>query len=190
MSGIPAGSPPGEPGGKPAQTATRVFVDHRGLLFSIVYNMLGSVADTEDVLQETWLAWVARTQAASGELITSPRAYLVRIAVNRALACQASISGRREDYTGPWLPEPLITEDQAGDSAETVVRAESVSIAPRTCPRADGGSTIAYLRIRHSLPVSPRQPHRCIEFQHSSTGKRCSPPKPACECGHSPASKS
>jgi RNA polymerase sigma factor (sigma-70 family) len=126
MSGIPAGSPPGAPGGDPARTATRVFVDHRGLLFSIVYNMLGSVADTEDVLQETWLAWVARTQAASGELITSPRAYLVRIAVNRALARQASISRRREDYTGPWLPEPLITEDQAGDSAE---RAESVSIA-------------------------------------------------------------
>lgn len=44
-------------------------------------------------------------------------------------ARQASISRRREDYTGPWLPEPLITEDQAGDSAETAVRAESVSIA-------------------------------------------------------------
>src|ERR1039457_2183651 len=126
MSGIPAGGPPGAPGGNPAQTATRVFVDHRELLFSVVYNMLGSVADTEDVLQETWLAWAARTQAASGEQITSPRAYLVRIAVNRALARQASISRRREDYTGPWLPEPLITEDQAGDSAE---RAESVSIA-------------------------------------------------------------
>jgi RNA polymerase sigma-70 factor (ECF subfamily) len=126
MSGIPAGGPPGAPGGNPAQTATRVFVDHRELLFSVVYNMLGSVADTEDVLQKTWLAWMARTQAASGEQITSPRAYLVRIAVNRALARQASISRRREDYTGPWLPEPLITEDQAGDSAE---RAESVSIA-------------------------------------------------------------
>ncbi len=129
MSDIPAGSPPGEPGGNPAQTAaTRVFTGHRGLLFSVAYNMLGSVADTEDVLQETWLAWVARTQAASGEQITSPRAYLVRIAVNRALARQASIRRRREDYTGPWLPEPLITGDQAGDSAETVVQAESVSI--------------------------------------------------------------
>src|ERR1700729_4057914 len=125
MCDIPAGAP----GTDPAQTATQVFVDHRELLFSVVYNMLGSVADTEDVLQETWLAWVARAQAASGEQITSPRAYLVRIAVNRALARQASISRRRENYTGPWLPEPLITEDQAGDSAETVVRAESVSIA-------------------------------------------------------------
>jgi RNA polymerase sigma factor (sigma-70 family) len=129
MSGIPAAGPPGDPGETPAQTATRVFVDHRELLFSVVYHMLGSVADTEDVLQETWLAWAARTQAASGEQITSPRAYLVRIAVNRALARQASIRSRREDYTGPWLPEPLITEGQTGDSAETVVRAESVSIA-------------------------------------------------------------
>jgi RNA polymerase sigma factor (sigma-70 family) len=125
MCDIPAGAP----GTDPAQTATQVFVDHRELLFSVVYNMLGSVADTEDVLQETWLAWVARAQAASGEQITSPRAYLVRIAVNRALARQASISRRRENYTGPWLPEPLITEDQTGDSAEIVVRAESVSIA-------------------------------------------------------------
>ncbi len=129
MSGIAAGGPPGEPAENPAQAATRAFVDHRGLLFSVVYNMLGSVADTEDVLQETWLAWVARAQAASGGQITSPRAYLVRIAVNRALAGQASISRRREDYAGPWLPEPLITGDQPGDSAETVVRGESVSIA-------------------------------------------------------------
>ena len=125
MSDIPAA----EPGGDPAQAATQVFTGHRELLFSVAYNMLGSVADTEDVLQETWLAWAARAQAASGEQITSPRAYLVRIAVNRALARQASIRRRREDYTGPWLPEPLITEDQAGDSAETAVRAESVSIA-------------------------------------------------------------
>ena len=64
MSDIPAG----EPGGDPAQTAaTRVFTGHRQLLFSVVYNMLGSVADTEDVRQETWLAWVARAEAASSE---------------------------------------------------------------------------------------------------------------------------
>lgn len=129
MSGNSAGTPPGEPGRNPAETATRVFVDHRELLFSIVYNMLGIVADTEDVLQETWLAWAARTEAASGEQIVSPRAYLVRIAVNRALARQASVTRRREDYAGPWLPEPLLTEDRAGDTAETVVRAESVSMA-------------------------------------------------------------
>ena len=124
MSDIPAGTPPGEPGGtlrrrRPGSSSITE------LLFSVVYNMLGSVADTEDALQETWLAWVARTEAASGEQIADPRAYLVQIAVNRATARQASISRRREDYAGPWLPEPLLGEDQAGDSAEPVMRAKS-----------------------------------------------------------------
>jgi RNA polymerase sigma-70 factor (ECF subfamily) len=102
--------------------ATELFVGHRELLFSVVYNMLGSVADTEDVLQETWLSW---SRAWPSARIDNPRAYLVRIAVNEALGRQATISRRRESYVGPWLPEPLVT-DEAVDPA---VRAESVSIA-------------------------------------------------------------
>ncbi|GGN59480.1 RNA polymerase sigma24 factor [Actinoplanes lobatus] len=85
-------------------TATQDFVDHRELLFSIAYDMLGSVADTEDVLQETWLAWTARERE-----VDNPRAYLVRIAVNQALARRAEIGRRRETYVGQWLPEPLVT---------------------------------------------------------------------------------
>ncbi|MFE7386036.1 RNA polymerase sigma factor SigJ [Streptomyces sp. NPDC057582] len=116
-----------------ANTATPVFNDHRELLFSIVYNMLGSVADTEDVLQETWLSWTTRNQAPSAERIDNPRGYLVRIAVNRALAHQATISRRRETYIGPWLPEPLVsplTDTPApDDAADATVRAESVSMA-------------------------------------------------------------
>ncbi|MFE1313070.1 RNA polymerase sigma factor SigJ [Streptomyces sp. NPDC058755] len=116
-----------------SDTATQVFHDHRELLFSIVYNMLGSVADTEDVLQETWLSWTARKQAPDAEPIDNPRAYLVRIAVNRALAHQATVSRRRESYVGPWLPEPLIgpladTPDP-DNAADAAVRAESVSMA-------------------------------------------------------------
>ncbi len=106
--------------------ATEVFVAHRELLFSMVYGMLGLVADTEDVLQETWLAWVARAGAVDGEPIESPRAYLVRIAVNKALARQAAVRRRRETYVGPWLPEPLLTTDAEPVDAE---RAESVSMA-------------------------------------------------------------
>jgi RNA polymerase sigma-70 factor (ECF subfamily) len=102
---------------------TRVFADHRELLFSVVYNLLGSVADTEDVLQDTWLAWAPRDLAQ----IASPRAYLVRIAVNAALAWKATAGRRRETYVGPWLPEPLVTE--ATDAADPAVRAEAVSIA-------------------------------------------------------------
>jgi RNA polymerase sigma-70 factor (ECF subfamily) len=119
--------------------ATEVFTGYRELLFSVVYNMLGSVADTEDVLQETWLAWSGRSsRAASGE-IDNPRAYLVRIAVNQALARQAAITRRRETYIGPWLPEPLVTvppdgmaagaSADAGDAAEPALRGESVSMA-------------------------------------------------------------
>lgn len=116
-----------------SDTATQVFHDHRELLFSIVYNMLGSVADTEDVLQETWLSWTARKQAANAEPIDNPRAYLVRIAVNRALAHQATVSRRRETYVGPWLPEPVVgplaDTPAPDDAADTAMRAESVSMA-------------------------------------------------------------
>ncbi|GAA3243888.1 RNA polymerase sigma factor SigJ [Actinocorallia longicatena] len=113
---------------------TRVFAEHRELLFSIVYNLLGVVADTEDVLQDTWLAWApkAAEEDASGERrIVSPRAYLVRIAVNTALARRESIVRRRETYVGPWLPEPLATSsaDDTGDAAGPALRAESVSLA-------------------------------------------------------------
>lgn len=119
--------------------ATEVFVGHRELLFSVVYNMLGTVSDTEDVLQETWLAWSRHSARPLREAIDHPRAYLVRIAVNQALARQASISRRRETYIGPWLPEPLLTgapeahdsaqAAQAADAAESALRHESVSMA-------------------------------------------------------------
>jgi RNA polymerase sigma factor (sigma-70 family) len=107
-----------------ADAATSVFVGHRELLFSVVYNLLGSVADTEDVLQETWVSWSRRHAQSSS--IENPRAYLVRIAVNEALARQASITRRRESYVGPWLPEPLLTDSAEEDPA---VRSESVSMA-------------------------------------------------------------
>lgn len=115
-----------------AHDATRLFVDHRELLFSVVYNMLGSVADTEDVLQETWLSWSGRNHRAPLAEIGNPRAYLVRVAVNHALARQAAIASRRETYVGPWLPEPLITDATTGlapDTADHAVRTDSVSMA-------------------------------------------------------------
>ncbi|MFD6493132.1 sigma-70 family RNA polymerase sigma factor [Streptomyces sp. NPDC060188] len=113
-----------------ADGATRVFVEHRELLFAIVYNVLGTVADTEDVLQETWLSWTGRVHRAALEDIVNPRAYLVRIAVNHALARRAAISRRRETYVGPWLPEPLLAEPGDGERADDLtLRSESVSLA-------------------------------------------------------------
>ncbi|WP_078917118.1 RNA polymerase sigma factor SigJ [Streptomyces sp. NRRL S-813] len=125
----PAGdTPEGTSVEDPLRRATDLFLAHRELLFGVVYTMLGSVADTEDVLQETWLSWTARGTGAPLERVANPRAYLVRIAVNHALARRAAISRRRETYVGPWLPEPLVA-DEAADAGDPALRAESVSLA-------------------------------------------------------------
>ncbi|AXB43335.1 RNA polymerase sigma-70 factor [Amycolatopsis albispora] len=102
--------------------ATETFVAHRGLLFTVAYEMLGSAADADDVLQETWLRWVAVDTSAVGD----PRAYLVRITTRQALNRLRSVKRRREAYVGSWLPEPLLT---APDVAADVELAESVSMA-------------------------------------------------------------
>ncbi|MEU6783566.1 RNA polymerase sigma-70 factor [Nonomuraea angiospora] len=102
--------------------ATETFLAHRNLLFTVAYEMLGSVADAEDVLQETWLRWV---KVDVGQ-VHDQRAYLVRIATRRSLDRLRTMKRRKETYVGPWLPEPLLT---APDVAEDVELAESVSMA-------------------------------------------------------------
>jgi RNA polymerase sigma-70 factor (TIGR02957 family) len=84
---------------------TDAFDRHRRLLFSVAYQMLGSVADAEDVVQDTWLRW----SAADRSEVTDERAYLVRITTRLALDRLGSARARRETYVGPWLPEPLLT---------------------------------------------------------------------------------
>ncbi|GAA2628598.1 RNA polymerase sigma-70 factor [Actinomadura fulvescens] len=102
--------------------ATEAFVTHRNLLFTVAYEMLGSAADAEDVLQETWLRWVDVDLGA----VRDQRAYLVRIATRLALDRLRSLGRRKESYVGSWLPEPLLT---APDVAEDVELADSVSMA-------------------------------------------------------------
>jgi RNA polymerase sigma-70 factor (TIGR02957 family) len=101
------------------------FVSHRRLLFTVAYEMLGSAADAEDVVQETWLRWAEVDQAE----VRDPRAYLVRIVTRQALNRLRTLARRREEYVGQWLPEPLLTSP---DVAEDVELAESVSIAMLT----------------------------------------------------------
>jgi RNA polymerase sigma-70 factor (ECF subfamily) len=101
------------------------FVAHRGLLFTVAYELLGSAADAEDVVQETWLRWADRGAAALDE-VRDPRAYLIRMVTRQALNRRRTLARRREDYVGEWLPEPLLTSP---DVAEDVELAESVSIA-------------------------------------------------------------
>ncbi|MDQ0678743.1 RNA polymerase sigma-70 factor (TIGR02957 family) [Arthrobacter pascens] len=105
-----------------------LFVAHRSLLFTVAYEMIGSAADAEDVVQETWLRWSDLGAGARAE-VRDPRAYLVRIVTRQALNRLRALSRRREDYVGEWLPEPLLT---VPDVAEDVELAESVSIAMLT----------------------------------------------------------
>jgi RNA polymerase sigma-70 factor (TIGR02957 family) len=101
---------------------TEAFVAHRNLLFTIAYEMLGSAADAEDVLQETWLRWIK----VDVEEVRDQRAYLVRITTRQSLNRLRTMSRRKEAYVGSWLPEPLLTTP---DVAEDVELAESVSMA-------------------------------------------------------------
>jgi RNA polymerase sigma-70 factor (ECF subfamily) len=98
------------------------FINHRGLLFTVAYEMLGSAADAEDVVQDTWLRWAEVDRAQ----VHDPRAYLVRIVTRQALNRLRSVSRRREEYVGEWLPEPLLTGPDLAEDAEL---AENVSIA-------------------------------------------------------------
>ena len=100
------------------------FEQHRGLLFSIAYRMLGSVADAEDMLQEAFIRW----QRTSSDEIRSPRALLVTIVTRLCINYLESARVRREQYVGEWLPEPLVT-DPKSDPAQVVRVDESLSMA-------------------------------------------------------------
>ncbi|MCW1094115.1 RNA polymerase sigma-70 factor [Streptomyces sp. RS2] len=109
-------------GGAAADAATEDFVAHRNLLFTVAYEMLGSAADAEDVLQETWLRWAG----VDLDTVHDRRAYLVRITTRQALNRLRTLGRRKESYVGSWLPEPLLTTP---DVAEDVELADSVSMA-------------------------------------------------------------
>ncbi|MEK8225175.1 sigma factor [Oerskovia sp. M15] len=101
------------------------FVVHRRLLFTVAYEMLGSAGDAEDVLQESWLRWASVDRSE----IREPRAYLVRVVTRQALNHLRTVSRRREEYVGEWLPEPLLTSPDVADEVEL---AENMSIAMLT----------------------------------------------------------
>jgi RNA polymerase sigma-70 factor (ECF subfamily) len=103
INGNPQG--PGETVGDPSE----VFDRHRPLLFSIAYRMLGSVMDAEDVVQEAFLRW----QRAPRTEVRSPKAYLSAVVTRLCIDQLRSAKARREEYVGPWLPEPLPTEPDA-----------------------------------------------------------------------------
>ncbi|CAM5337843.1 RNA polymerase sigma-70 factor [Streptomyces aurantiogriseus] len=104
------------------------FTAHRPLLFSIAYEILGSVVDAEDVVQDSYLRW--RTVDLTS--VANPRAYLAQIVTRQALGVLRSAARRREEYVGPWLPEPLATDTAEGggpDGIDHVLTGEAVTTA-------------------------------------------------------------
>jgi RNA polymerase sigma-70 factor (ECF subfamily) len=106
----------------PVQLA--IFDQYRGLLSSVAYRMLGTVADAEDMLQETFIRW----QQAADNDIRSPRAFLVTIISRLSINHLQSARVKREKYVGQWLPEPIVT-DPANDPLSVIRVDESLSMA-------------------------------------------------------------
>jgi RNA polymerase sigma-70 factor (TIGR02957 family) len=102
--------------------SAHVFDEHRALLISVAYRILGSVTDAEDTVQEAWLRW----SGVNLSDVRDPRAFLVRVTTRLAIDRLRRAKTRRESYVGPWLPEPILT---GRDVAEDVALAESVSMA-------------------------------------------------------------
>jgi RNA polymerase sigma-70 factor (ECF subfamily) len=111
------------PGGD-GDPSAEVFAAHRGAVVGAAYRVLGSIADAEDVAQETWLRWAAARPVD----VADPRAYLVRIGTRLALNRVRQLSRQREEYVGPWLPEPVDDLSRVGADA-TAELADSVSYA-------------------------------------------------------------
>lgn len=99
------------------------FTMLRPLLFTIAYEMLGSATEADDVLQDSYLRWAAVDLAT----VRDTKSYLAQLVTRQALNSLRAGARRREDYVGPWLPEPLLLEEQ--DPAADVVLAESISMA-------------------------------------------------------------
>ncbi|GAB2831819.1 RNA polymerase sigma-70 factor [Microbacterium insulae] len=102
--------------------AARQFQGARPRVFGIAYRMLGSVADAEDVVQDVWIRW----QTAERGSIREPVAFLTTVTTRLCINALTSARARRETYIGPWLPEPVNTEDDPALGAE---RGEALTYA-------------------------------------------------------------
>lgn len=102
----------------------QLFITYKSLLFSLAYRMLGSVQDAEDIVQDAYVTWSEQTL----NQVQNPKAYLCKIVTNRCIDLLKSARKLREAYVGPWLPEPLLT-DNNDDPALHYVMKESLSTA-------------------------------------------------------------
>lgn len=112
---------------KARDDVAEAYVDLRPLLFSVAYRMLGSVSEAEDVVQEGFIRY--QRALADGTAVESPKAYLSAVVTRLAIDHLKSARVRRETYAGEWLPEPLVTDQDASDPAALAEQADSLSMS-------------------------------------------------------------
>jgi RNA polymerase sigma-70 factor (ECF subfamily) len=138
--------------------ASDAFTRVRPRLFGIAYRMLGSVAEAEDVVQDTWLRW----QGADRQAVRNPDAFLATTATRLAINEATSARARRETYAGPWLPEPVDTaadpqlgaERRAALEFAVLVLLEKLSPTERAAYVLREAFDYPYLRIAEIVEVS------------------------------------
>ncbi|GAA0609248.1 RNA polymerase sigma-70 factor [Kribbella sandramycini] len=142
-----------------------VFEAARGRLGAIAYRMLGSAAEAEDVVQETWLRWAG----AKRERVEVPEAWLTKVLTNLCLNQLASARARRETYVGQWLPEPLLAGDPMLGPLETAEQRESVSIAVLTLMERLTPNERAVYVLREAFDYSHREIAEILELSEAAS---------------------
>ncbi|MDG9711397.1 sigma factor [Streptomyces sp. DH10] len=130
------------------------FERYRQVMFGISYRMLGTVVDAEDVVQETWLRW----QRVDRDAVADPRGYLVRAVTRTAIDQMRRSRVRREEYVGPWLPEPLLVSSDV--AVESSLLGESLSMAVLVMMETLSPLERAFRAARGTASASPRSLRR------------------------------
>jgi RNA polymerase sigma-70 factor (ECF subfamily) len=152
-----------------AMGSLETFQSLRRLLFAIAYRMLGSATEAEDVVQEAWLRW----QDADAAAIESPKAWLSTVVTRLCLDQLKSARAQREEYVGPWLPEPIRTDDAAAPAADTA----SISLA--------------FLVLLESLSPAERAVYllrEVFDYSHAEVAAIVGKEEAACRQLHAPTS--
>ena len=153
-------------------TQTDTFTEYRPLLFSIANRMLGSVMDAEDAVQETFLRW----ERADEPAIESPKAYLSTIVTRLSIDQLRSARVQREQYIGPWLPEPLITEESAA-MEDRVALADSLSMAFLVMLESLGPIERAAFLLREVFEFEYAELARILEKSERTAASLCIAPR-------------
>lgn len=130
--------------------AVALFEGHRPKLLSLAYRLLGRISEAEEVVQDAFLRWFSADRAAVHE----PRAYLMTTVTRLALDRLKSAHARREQYVGPWLPEPLLTDPAPADALDALEQRDLISLGLLRLLERLSGAERAVFVLREAFELS------------------------------------